>query len=123
MGSELRWSVTMTRNRLLPLVGAGAFYLLTAVLAGPAFADAIDGDWCSRDGRRLSISGPRIVTPGGHSIAGTYSRHAFAYKVPANETGAGTAIDMTLADEHTLHLRSAGDPKAQVWKRCQKPGS
>lgn len=113
----------MTGNRMLTLAGAGAFCLLAVAVTEPAFADAIDGDWCSGDGRRMSISGPRIVTPGGHTVAGTYSRHAFAYKVPANETGAGAAVDMTLVDEHTVHLRGSGDRKAQIWKRCQKPGS
>ena len=35
-----------------------------------ARADAIDGDWCRADGKRMSIRGPDIVTPGGHNIRG-----------------------------------------------------
>jgi len=38
----------------------------SAVVLGiiqPAIADAIDGDWCRTDGKRMSIRGPAIVTP------------------------------------------------------------
>ena len=31
-------------------------------MAGPAAADAIDGNWCASDGRSMSISGPDIVS-------------------------------------------------------------
>ena len=91
------------------------------LLAAPAFADAIDGDWCYWvDGRRFSIRGPDIVTPGGAHIQGNYSRHAFSYVVPAAEPGSGKSIFMTLLDENTVHLRVgeafAGDP--ETWIRC-----
>lgn len=112
----------MTKRLLRFLIFAGAF-CAAAAAGGPARADAIDGDWCSRDGRRLSIAGPQIVTPKGNRIAGNYSRHAFDYKVPANEPRAGASINMTLVDENTVHLRAGADPKTQVWHRCQKPGS
>jgi hypothetical protein len=88
-----------------------------------ARADAIDGDWCYRDGRRLSIAGAQIVTPGGKRLTGNYSRHAFSYTAPANEPGAGATINMTLIDEGTVHLRQGAAAETQVWRRCQKPGS
>ena len=69
---------------------------------------AIDGDWChAPDGRRFSIRGPDIVTPGGKQMQGDYSRHAFSYAVPAPEPGAGKTVFMTLLDENTVHLRLA----------------
>lgn len=52
------------------LVAALAFVLAAA----PALADAIDGDWChTKDGRRFTIRGPEIVTPGGKKMQGDYA--------------------------------------------------
>ena len=75
------------------------------LLASPAFADAIDGNWCHSDGRRFTIRGPEIVTPGGTRMEGNYSRHWFSYTAPAPEPGAGQTIFMALADENTVYLR------------------
>ncbi len=90
------------------------------LIATPALADAIDGDWCHSDGRRFSIRGPAIVTPGGKQMDGDYSRHAFNYVVPAPEQGAGQTIFMTLLDENHVHLRRgealAANP--ETWVRC-----
>ena len=98
---------------------AAAFGL--TLFAAPAFADAIDGDWCYKpDGRRFSIRGPDIVTPGGARIQGDYSRHAFSYAVPASEPGAGKTVFMTLLDENTVHLRlgEAFAANPETWIRC-----
>jgi hypothetical protein len=95
----------MTANRRIKILVA-AFVLL--VLAKPALADAIDGNWCYNDGRHFSIRGPEIVTPGGVRVEGNYSRHAFSYQTPASEPGAGQAVDMSLADENTVYLRRGG---------------
>jgi hypothetical protein len=90
------------------------------LIAAPAFADAIDGDWCHSDGRRFSIRGPAIVTPGGKHIDGDYSRHAFNYIVPQPEQGAGKTIFMTLLDENHVHLRlgEAYAANPELWVRC-----
>jgi hypothetical protein len=95
---------------------AAAFAL--AMLAAPAFADAIDGDWCQSDGRRLSIRGPQIVTPGGKHMEGDYSRHAFQYVVPAPELGAGQTVFMNLLDENHVHLRLGEAANPEMWLRC-----
>jgi len=90
-----------------------------AVLAGPAFADAIDGNWCHSDGRRFTIRGPEIITPGGKRMEGNYSRHWFSYTAPAPEPGAGATIFMNLADENTVHLRYGEAAAApETWVRC-----
>ena len=90
-----------------------------ALSAAPAFADAIDGDWCHNDGRRFSIRGPAIVTPGGKHMEGDYSRHAFNYVVPAPEQGAGQTVFMTLLDENHVHLRLGEAAAApEMWVRC-----
>lgn len=87
-----------------------------------ALADAIDGDWCHADGRRLSINGPQIVTPGGAKIAGNYDRHHFTYVVPASEPGAGATVNMTLMSELQMRLQPPAGEE-QLWRRCGKPVS
>ncbi len=91
------------------------------MIAGPAIADAIDGDWChTPDGRRFSIRGSAIVTPGGKQMEGDYSRHAFNYVVPTPEPGAGKTVFMTLLDENHVHLRlgEAFAANPETWVRC-----
>jgi len=107
----------MFRVRVKTIIAA----LALSSLAGPALADAIDGNWCHNDGRRFTIRGPEIVTPGGKRMEGNYSRHYFDYTVPAPEPGAGETIYMTLAGEYTVYLRrgeqASGSPQ-ETWVRC-----
>jgi len=106
----------MIGMRLKTLISA----LALTMLAGPALADAIDGNWCHQDGRRFSIRGPEIVTPGGKHMEGNYGRHSFSYMAPAPEPGAGQNILMMLVNENTVHLRLGETASAiEVWVRCQ----
>ena len=92
-----------------------------SAVADPALADAIDGNWCHTDGRRFSIRGPEIVTPGGKRMEGNYSRHWFSYTVPTPEPGAGQTVFMALANENTVYLRlgeAAADKPQETWVRC-----
>lgn len=100
----------------------------TAALTVPsmALADAIDGNWCHKDGRRLTIDGPRITTPGGKKMTGEYDRHGFIYIIPKKEPGAGRKVTMRMLNEGTIVLRTGPrSPKsvAQTWKRCGKPNA
>lgn len=89
------------------------------LLAGsPAQADAIDGDWCRADGKRMSIHGPAIVTPGGQQTQGDYDRHFFSYKIPPGEAGAGNTVSITLLGEHLAHAREGEGGALQEWRRC-----
>ena len=100
----------MNNSRRLLLAACGVVALIAA--AGPARADAIDGNWCSPDGRQsMTIDGPRILTPGGTRITGLYDRHAFAYQVPAAEPNAGAQVSMTLANENTVFLTVGSGPQ------------
>ena len=100
------------------------FYAATLSLvfvfnAGVARADAIDGDWCRADGKRISIRGPEIVTPGGQRIQGLYTRHYFEYVIPAGEAGANDKVLFTLQHESLAHARQgAANAPNQVWIRC-----
>jgi hypothetical protein len=100
----------------------GAAVLVLVALAAETRADAIDGDWCNAAGKRMSIRGPDLVTPGGTRMKGDYSRHFFSYVVPPGEAGAGRKVDITLLSEYLAHAREGGaDAPAVEWRRCQ-PG-
>jgi hypothetical protein len=110
---------SMTASNMKGVLGllAGAALIMQS---GPALADTIDGDWCHADGRRLSIAGPDIVTPGGTHVKGDYDRHHFNYVVPASEPGTGETVAMILQGELQMHLKPpAGE--SQTWRRCSKP--
>jgi hypothetical protein len=96
--------------------------LLFLGYSSAALADAIDGDWCHANGKRMSIHGPEIVTPGGKRTQGDYSRHFFSYVVPQDEAGAGENVAITLLGEYHAQSRQGGaDAPVQEWRRCQ-PG-
>ncbi|MHA1164538.1 MAG: hypothetical protein ACTSP0_03020 [Alphaproteobacteria bacterium] len=93
-------------------------------LGAPARADAIDGHWCHKDGRRMSVEGPVIVTPGGTSMEGEYERHGFAYVVPEGEPGARSRVSMALQSEDVMRMFIPGKgplpspPTVETWQRC-----
>ena len=92
------------------------------VFAGPAFADAIDGDWCGPSDRHIAIKGPEITLPGGVKLSGTYHRHAFEYVAPAGDAHAGTAIHLQLLSEELMNFFRMKDGKPgepELWHRCQ----
>src|SRR5664279_2303207 len=97
---------------------AGTIGLLIS-LPHPAFADAIDGDWCQLDGKHMTIHGPGIVTPGGQQTSGNYTRHFFSYVVPSGESDEGAAVEIQLLSETLAHERRAGDTTVHEWQRCK----
>jgi len=109
-----------TRRRLLGMMIVG----LATICGQGALADVIDGNWCYSDGRHFSIRGPDIVTPGGTSAKGSWSRHAFSYQIPPAETDAGQTIYMLLQDQNTVALAVGAQPiiadpaQVQIWHRC-----
>jgi hypothetical protein len=112
----------MRLTSLILAFTAGAILNLADI--DPARADAIDGDWCSKDGRLMSITRTHIVMPDEKQIRGLYDRHAYTYRVPDEEEGAGSKVFMILANPKTIHLwrdeasAKAQKPPAEVWHRC-----
>ena len=95
---------------------------LCLVSAAPALADAIDGEWCSAKNHRLTIRGPRITTPSGTQMEGTYSRHAFSYIAPEGDADANADVQMQLLNEDTLKVerrRGGAAETTEIWRRCQ----
>ena len=110
------------KSRWLSILSAASGFIAFIAASDIARADAIDGDWCRADGKRMSIHGPDIMTPGGKQTRGDYSRHGFSYVVPTGEAGAGDQVAITLLSEYLAHARQGPDTASvQVWNRCQ-PG-
>jgi hypothetical protein len=112
----------MSLRRFARVPAASTLLALTfvALQAGVARADAIDGDWCYSDGRRLTINGPDLTTPGGGQLKGDYDRHHFSYVVPSSEPGAGATVAMVLLSETLMRLKPPAGEE-QTWRRCGKP--
>jgi hypothetical protein len=95
-------------------------FLLTAQ---SVLADAIDGDWCSPQGKHLTIRGPEITTPGRVTMQGIYRRHQFSYTAPAGDPDAGVQIYLDLLnEEHMNFYRTDKNGKLaepDLWKRCE----
>jgi len=88
---------------------------------GVGHADAIDGDWCTANGKRMSILGEKITTPGGNRINGNYSRHAFDYVVPAGENGSGEIVNIILRGEYlAISRQGPAEAPAIEWRRCKE---
>ena len=96
--------------------------MMLVLAPAAALADAIDGNWCHPDGRRFTIRGPAITTPGGAQLQGNYDRHHFSYQIPAPEPRAGESVFMTLMGEYLVHLRVCSDASragpVEAWNRC-----
>ena len=106
----------MSARSLIFLVAA-AMLLQTGV----GHADAIDGDWCSTDGMRMSIRAEKITIPSGKQIQGNYSRHAFDYVVPSGENGAGDVVSIILRGEYlALSRQGPADAPLREWHRCKE---
>ena len=103
-----------------PALVVTAVLFATLFVPGPARADAIDGNWCHEDGRRLTIKGPQLTTPAGAEIEGDYDRHGFAYVAPAAEPDAGATVSMVLLSETQMRMKAPSNPD-QLWRRCGKP--
>jgi len=96
---------------------AGAIAALTLFASLPAQADAIDGAWCSENGRRFAIEGSSVTTTRGMRLSGNYTRHTFNFTLPSEEPDAGAAVDMVLQGETQVRV-TIGAAGAQTWRRC-----
>ena len=104
----------MSSRLLIVLVAAGMLLQI-----GVGHADAIDGDWCAANGKRMSILGEKMTTPGGNRINGNYSRHAFDYVVPAGEDGSGESVNIILRGEYLAQARTGAEGSPWLeWRRC-----
>jgi hypothetical protein len=95
------------------------------VASASAWADAIDGTWCSeRDHQQMTINGPQAVLPGGRHVTGDYSRHRFIYPIPMPDAEAGRQKVLQLMGEHSMAAITTkpdgSEPsEPEQWKRCE----
>jgi hypothetical protein len=88
----------------------------------PARADALDGSWCSDDGRSLTIDGPKIRTPTGAKVTGEYARHSFRYVGSIGDPEEAHDVRMLLWNEDDLRIDRIVDGVKQPeesWHRCK----
>ena len=101
--------------RLIRLIASAAG---CSLLASPALADSIDGDWCAPEGgKSLSIQGASIRTPGGKTVAGDYRRYSFTYVAPAGDWQAGQTIDMQFIRRVGVRVKIGGGGES-TWLPC-----
>ena len=111
------------------IIRLNAVILLLFVTIGPALADAIDGQWCSKNGQSIIIEGDRVISPGGAKLIGDYDRHHFIFTMPSGEHNGGKEVDMVLVNPGTVHTRyksagaemETGNP--ETWVLCSRPVS
>ena len=108
---------TRMRDRVLAVAAAGC---AMGLMAMPALADAIDGDWCN-GASHFNIEGETILTPGRNRIQGRYTRYSFAYVVPPTEPGAGSEIGMVMVrGQEIVQLTRPGQSAGpEIWRRCK----
>ena len=87
-----------------------------ALAAGQARAQDFNGDWCHRDGRKMSIQIPEIVLPSGSKVLGVFDDDRFVYVVPDGEPGAGQVVLMVWVDEAPGRVLPP-----HVWVKCAPP--
>jgi hypothetical protein len=105
----------MPELRLAPALAG----LAALVFATPAFADSIDGKWCSEDGRRITIDGSLgIWGTAGLKISGDYFRYTYVFAMPSGEPEAGQRVEMRFrrVDQSIAVKIGEGEPK--LWRKC-----
>ena len=108
-------------HRLAARLSSWAFLLI--VVVGVAHADGLDGIWCSPDGRRITVDGLDVITPGGQRTTGVYRNDDFAFSVPKTARNAGAVIWMELVSENTARVSIVSKeqrepPPHGLWQRC-----
>ncbi len=95
--------------------------MLAMIFTSPAHADRIDGGWCSEEGLRIEIEGPKITTSSKATITGNYGRHTFAYVAPSGDPDAGAEVFLEQLSEETMNTYRTVDGKTsgpELWRRC-----
>jgi len=85
----------------------------------PAQAHQIDGQWCGPDGKTITINGPKIITPSGKQIEGSYARNRFMYTGPDDDPEMDQDIFLYMQNNGLMQVIRSTDPdKMEQWERC-----
>lgn len=102
-----------------PRLAIASVSLAFLALASPAFADSIDGKWCSEDGRRITIDGTLgIWGQAGLRLTGEYLRYTYLFAMPAGEPEAGQRVEMRFRRSDQRIAVKIGDGEPKLWQKC-----
>lgn len=90
--------------------------------ASPSRAHDIDGNWCSSDGRMLTVHKGIAHIPSGAEVLGEYKDHIFRYVGPADDPETGHDVRMRILGNEDLRLERIieGTPQPEEhWRRCE----
>ncbi len=106
--------------------------VMHAILAAPilllstqaALADRIDGNWCSAEGKSISVDGPRVTTARGTPVDANYNRHHVDYIIPTGEPDEGNHFQADQLNDDQIRVvivrLPGGDAKpAEIWTPCK----
>lgn len=100
-------------------IAAALFMCVSSPSQAQNLLHALDGNWRHADGKRLSVKGPDVVTPGGKPLRADYARTFASWVIPEGEPNAGMTITMMLLGADRAHTREgAADTPPLEWRRC-----
>lgn len=89
------------------------------LLASPAAADAIPGDWCPPGGGRiLQIKTSGHVTFAGKIVAANVDRHHTDFVIPKGEPDAGSRFSADQLNDVQIRVTINGK-KPEIWTPCE----
>ena len=83
---------------------------------------ALDGQWCSADGRSISISGVSVRAPGGQTVTARYGKFALSFDDPERD-GVEIWVEPSGADAvrvSTVRATQKEPPPHDEWVRCKR---
>lgn len=91
-------------------------------------AGDLDGQWCSRDGRTISVSGTEIITPRGYRSTGVYGGNALSFSEFHRYNQPGPMIWMEPAGKDSARVsivskQQKEPPPHDLWSRCRVTSS
>ena len=84
---------------------------------------AVDGKWCSDDGRTISVNGLTVVAANGLPAVGAYTEKAFYFAEPRADGRAGPEIWMEPKGPDAVRVSVVSEvqkepPPHDLWSRC-----
>ena len=104
-----------------------AAFIAVAVFGGVLCAlevGALDGQWCSGDGRTISVNGAAVVAANGLTATAVYSEKALSFTEPRADGREGPQIWMEpKGPDHvrvsTVSALQKEPPPHDLWARCR----
>jgi hypothetical protein len=103
----------MIRNRGLLAV------LALLLVATPAWADQIVGEWCPPGGSvSLIVKNYDDVSFAGQAVEASVGRHHVDFVIPAGQPGAGMRFDADQLSDEEIRV-TIGEKAPEIWTPCK----